>query len=431
MEKLDLYLSRINFPCDLTALPARAYLVGGSVRDALLERQKTPLDLDFVLPEKAIATAREIARSYKAGFVVLDEVRQIARVVFPQGTLDFAQQEGETIETDLQRRDFTINAIAYDLQERKIIDPYQGVADLGKGILRMIAAKNLEDDPLRLLRAYRQAAQLNFTLEDNTRQTIRSLAPLLTTVAAERIQTELNYLLLASGGNKWLAAAAADGLIQPWFSDLNQQKFSQLAAIETIINSPRTSHGRECDLRPLSSPIQDLASDCHCPDLPILAKLATLVSAQPDLATQDLEQLKYSRSYIRAVVATVKYLPQLQQMSDNPSLRELYFFFLAVKDIFPILIVRAIATGVPETITTPLIERYLNPQDRVVYPQSLVTGNDLIQELKIKPSPAIGKLLTEIQIAYIEDKISSPTEAIEFARNLTHNNQFISNIQAV
>ena len=438
MEKLDLYLSRINFPCDLTALPARAYLVGGSVRDALLERQKTPLDLDFVLPEKAIATARDIARSYQGGFVVLDEVRQIARVVLPQGTLDFAQQEGETIETDLQRRDFTINAIAYDLQERKIIDPYQGVADLGKGILRMIAAKNLEDDPLRLLRAYRQAAQLNFTLEDNTRQTIRSLAPLLTTVAAERIQTELNYLLLASGGNKWLAAAAEDGLIQPWFSDLNQQKFSQLAAIETIINSPRTS------------PIQDLASDCaprrgvqapemnsgdipstgkanrHCPDLVILAKLATLVSPQPDLAIQELEQLKYSRSYIRAVVATVKYLPQLQQMSEDISLRELYFFFLAVKDIFPILIVRAIATGVPETITTPLIERYLNPQDRVVYPQSLVTGNDLIQELKIKPSPAIGKLLTEIQIAYIEDKISSQTEAIEFARNLTHNNQFIS-----
>lgn len=410
MEKLDLYLSRINFPCDLGTLPTKAYLVGGSVRDALLERQKTPIDLDFVLPERAIATAREIASSYQGGFVVLDEVREIARVVFPQGTLDFAQQEGESIETDLQRRDFTINAIAYDLQHQKIIDPYQGVTDLNKGIVKMIAAKNLEDDPLRLLRAYRQAAQLNFILEENTRHTIRSLAPLLKTVAAERIQTELNYLLLTSEGNKWLIAAAEDGLIQPWFTDLNQQKFEQLEVIETIINSLKA---------------KDQAIDRYCPDLLILAKLATLVSTQPDLATKELEQLKYSRSYIRAIVSTVKYLPQLQQMSEDISLRELYFFFLAVKDIFPVLIVRAIATGVPETITKPLIARYLDPQDLVVYPQSLITGNDLIQELKLKPSPAIGKLLTEIQIAYIEDKISSPTDAMEFARNLVQNKQFL------
>ncbi len=407
MEKLDLYLSRINFPCDLTALPARAYLVGGSVRDALLERQKTPIDLDFVLPEQAIATARKIANSYQGGFVVLDEVREIARVVFPQGTLDFAQQEGESIETDLHRRDFTINAIAYDLQHQKIIDPYQGVADLNQGIVKMIAAKNLEDDPLRLLRAYRQAAELNFILEENTRHTIRSLAPLLKTVAAERIQTELNYLLLTSEGNKWLIAAAEDSLIQPWFTELNQQKFSQLGAIEGIIKSLQA---------------QNQAIDSYCPDLLILAKLATLVSTQIEQATKELEQLKYSRLYIKTVVSTVKYLPQLQQMSEDISLRELYFFFLAVKDIFPVLIVRAIATGVPEKITQPLIARYLNPQDPVVYPQSLVTGNDLIQELELKPSPAIGKLLTEIQIAHIEGKISSRIDAVEFARNLTHNN---------
>lgn len=405
-EKLNLYLAKVNFPCDLNLLPATAYLVGGSVRDALLGRQKTDIDLDFVLPAKAIETAGEIARRYQGGFVVLDEVRQIARVVFERGTFDFALQEGNSLETDLQRRDFTINAIAYNFHTQKLVDPHQGVADLSQGILRMISPRNLEDDPLRLLRAYRQAAQLNFSLEENTRKTIRSLAPLLTKVAAERVQTELNYMLVTSQGNKWFAAASEDGLIQPWFTTLNEEKLTQLSTVEKIIKSLQA---------------QNLPIDNNYPNLLILVKLATLVSSQPDIAESELSKLKYSRSHLKAVVSTVKHLPQLQQMSANISLRELYFFFLAVKDIFPILIIRAIATGVPETITKPLIKRYLNPHDRVVYPQPLVTGNNLIAELNLKPSPAIGKLLTEIQIAYIEDKISTPTEAIEFAKSLTKN----------
>ena len=100
LEKLDLYLASFNLPCDLNSLPQSAYLVGGSVRDALLNRTKADVDLDFVLPEKAVETAREIARKYHGGFVVLDEVRQIARVVFPQGTLDLALQEGNSLEID-------------------------------------------------------------------------------------------------------------------------------------------------------------------------------------------------------------------------------------------------------------------------------------------------------------------------------------------
>ncbi|HBW90708.1 MAG TPA: [cytidine(C)-cytidine(C)-adenosine (A)]-adding enzyme, partial [Cyanobacteria bacterium UBA11149] len=86
--------------------------VGGAVRDSLLSRRSDYLDLDFVLPVDAIKIARSLANRYKAGFVVLDKERQIARVVFEAATVDFAQQEGESIETDLYRRDFTINAIA-------------------------------------------------------------------------------------------------------------------------------------------------------------------------------------------------------------------------------------------------------------------------------------------------------------------------------
>ena len=152
VARIKSYLAQIDFPCNLTQLPDNAYLVGGSVRDALLGRYKIPLDLDFVLPEKTISTAKYLANTYNGGFVVLDSDREIARVVFECGTLDLAKQEGATLETDLYRRDFTINAIAYNFQSQQLVDPSNGLADLERGILLMVSRKNLEDDPLRLLR---------------------------------------------------------------------------------------------------------------------------------------------------------------------------------------------------------------------------------------------------------------------------------------
>ena len=91
-------LSPRTWPFEIDFLPPQAYLVGGSVRDALLERHSDYLDLDFVMPEGAVETAATIARHYRAGFVLLDAERQIARVVFPQGTADFAQQVGDSLE---------------------------------------------------------------------------------------------------------------------------------------------------------------------------------------------------------------------------------------------------------------------------------------------------------------------------------------------
>ena len=103
-------------------------------------------------------------------------------------------------------------------------------------------------------------------------------------------------------------------------------------------------------------------------------------------------------------------------MTQPMSLREQYFWFLKVKDIFPLLVARAIALQVPHSIINPSIERYLEPTDPIAYPQCLVTGNNLIEQLNLKPSRVIGELLTEIQIAQIESKVTTVEEAISFAR---------------
>jgi len=404
-------LSPETWPFSLEWLPQPAYLVGGAVRDALLGRRCEYLDLDFVLP-RAVKTARAIAKHYQAGFVLLDAERQIARVVFKHATVDFAQQEGSTLEADLRRRDFTVNAIAYNAHNGEIIDPLQGCADLQQGVLRMVSAKNLQDDPLRLLRAYRQAAQLGFIIEPDTQSVIRQLAPQLSQVAAERVRVELGYLLSSSAGTPWLIAAWEDGLLATWFKSATQEQLAQVAAVDrAAVVLAQSWHTLGWELSQLvREPLKTTWLS--------IAKLTCLVNKQPELAEAELTQLTYSRTEIRAVSTALKLLPQLKVLAAHMSLREQYFLFRTAGSVFPTLAVLAVANGISVEAIAPLINRYLTPDDPVAHPTPLVTGKELMQALNLRSSPLVGELLMQIQLAYIEGKISTPAEAIKLASEL-------------
>lgn len=411
-------LSPQRFPFSLEWLPIQACLVGGAVRDALLRRQAAYLDLDFVVPCDAVKIARKLARQYQAGFVVLDEARQIARVVFDTATVDIAQQEGESLERDLYRRDFTINAIAYNPQTQQIIDPLKGIADCHAGMIRMISPANLQDDPLRLLRAYRQAAQLGFQIEPTTQSTIYHLAPLLTQIAAERVQVELNHLLQSPQGTFWLSTAWQDQLLHHWLPDANQENLAQIAVTDkaAMLLAQRWPM--------LGSELQTSVSGKSLSWLS-LAKLVNLLPSDIETAQAQLLRLKYSRAAIRAVLTMIQYLPQLLSHRDSlMSVKHQYFFFQNVTFVFPGLAVLAVAFGLSVEQIAPLIDCYLNPNDPIAHPTPLVTGHDLIQKLQLRASPKIGQLLTEIQIARIEGKISTSEQAFAFAIQLINESGF-------
>src|SRR5690606_11924792 len=105
---------------------------------------------------------------------------------------------GDTLEGDLSRRDFTVNAMAVRLPELTFVDPFDGLSDLARGVLRTPVgpAQSFDDDPLRMLRAARFAAQLGFTLEQRTRDAIVAMAERLPIVSAERVRDDLVKLLL-------------------------------------------------------------------------------------------------------------------------------------------------------------------------------------------------------------------------------------------
>ncbi|MGD1807463.1 CCA tRNA nucleotidyltransferase [Dapis sp. BLCC M126] len=405
-------LSPETWPFDGKMLPQTVYLVGGSVRDALLKRKREYLDLDFIIFDQAVSIARNIAKEYQAGFVVLDAERKIARVVFQGTTVDFAEIEGDSLEEDLWRRDFTINAIAYNPFTDELIDLFDALKDLQDGIIRMVKSANLRDDPLRLLRAYRQAAQLGFVISPETQTTIGEFAPLLTEVAAERVQTELGYLLSHSQGMVWIEKAWKNGLLSDYFpaaiENLEIGKKVEIVVEQLEKNWPNL----EVEL---ATGVRDTVKT----SLLAIAKLAILVNPHPEKAEVELMRLKYSNAEIRSTIAVIKGLAKLSEIEiSQMSVREQYFVFQEIGKNFPALAVVAVAKGISIEEINCLIQRYINPDDPVAHPIALLNGNDLITALKLPKSPIVGQLLTEIKIARAEENIFTKSEAIKLAEKL-------------
>jgi putative nucleotidyltransferase with HDIG domain len=182
------------------ALPGQEiYLVGGAVRDML--RNRLSHDLDFALPSNGIVLARKIANALHADFMALDEERDTGRVIFndvdgSRTFLDFATyRNGSTLEADLRSRDFTMNAMAYDIHANTIIDPLNGATDLRAKIIRACSPTSLQDDPVRILRAIRQAAAFDFRIELETRKAMKAAAEYLPNISPERQRDEIFKIL--------------------------------------------------------------------------------------------------------------------------------------------------------------------------------------------------------------------------------------------
>jgi poly(A) polymerase len=194
----------LNFPPILEAvrkvIPQHqtVYLVGGAVRDALLNR---PIhDLDFVVEQDGIKLARQVANSLDAGFFALDPERDTGRVIVNEAdgkrtVLDFASFRGPDLEADIRGRDFTLNAIAFDLTDDTIHDPIGGGMDLKEKQLRACSPSAFVDDPVRILRGVRLAANFGFHIQAETRQVMKEACTLLAHVSVERLRDELFRML--------------------------------------------------------------------------------------------------------------------------------------------------------------------------------------------------------------------------------------------
>lgn len=178
----------------------RLYLVGGALRDSLLGRSSD--DFDFAVSGSGLQFAEAVARSVRSRLVVLSRPDDEARVVVSGLTLDFNGIGDRGIESDLARRDFAINAIAAELTPDglgPLIDPRGGQGDIKRRVIRPVSDASLAGDPLRLLRAFRLAAELGFTVDPAVFELGRHVS--LKGTAPERIGAELLRVMEQPGSH--------------------------------------------------------------------------------------------------------------------------------------------------------------------------------------------------------------------------------------
>jgi poly(A) polymerase len=205
------------------------YLVGGAVRDLLLGR---PLgrDFDFAVLGDVETLGKEVAREIGGHVFSLDEAFGTWRVVLKKKKkkteLDFSVMQGKDIFEDLRQRDFTINSIAIHLKdigrpsETCLIDPLNGLRDLSQRILRASSEESLRQDPLRMLRAFRFASTLKFSVEEETWRMIRRNCGLIKRSAGERIRAEFFAGLGEEESFQFLRHLHGSGLLEEIFPEL-------------------------------------------------------------------------------------------------------------------------------------------------------------------------------------------------------------------
>ena len=200
------------------------YLVGGALRDGLLG--KNSRDLDFVVKNESINFARRIADQANGDFFILDNQRGTARVLINTHTqeriiLDFSTLQGGSLEQDLRSRDFTINAMAAEVNSlEKIIDLFGGKQDIAGKVLRACSQKSFIDDPVRVLRALRLSQELGFSLLPETKKYLRKAVIHLSQVSIERQRDELFYILGGEGISNTLEEMQEFGILNQLLPEL-------------------------------------------------------------------------------------------------------------------------------------------------------------------------------------------------------------------
>jgi tRNA nucleotidyltransferase/poly(A) polymerase len=222
----------------LPPLPDGAYLVGGCVRDALLGRP--PLDIDISVAGNPESAAQILARAMGGRLVALGrEAETLYRIVPPgKPPLDVVALRENDIFADLRRRDFTINAMAWDAGKRSLIDPAGGKKDLERGRIQPTGPDVFLRDPVRMVRAIRFAAAFGFRLTGDTFAALERHAPRLAAAPGERIREELHKLMEAGRTAPFLKILAETGLLSALLPKADPPDLSALAALEADFQRP-------------------------------------------------------------------------------------------------------------------------------------------------------------------------------------------------
>lgn len=434
------------------------YLVGGAVRDFLMG--KTTVDRDI-----AIVDAESFAKKIDGTFIVLDEVNKIFRVVLEDKTnfLDISELQGGSIEEDLLRRDFTINAIAYDLKKEEFIDVTGGLNDLKNGVLRHIKSENFEDDPLRVLRAFRFASVTGFEMAEELKLAINNYKHLLLNPSHERIMYELLKLFGGKYTSKTLLLMDEFGILEELFPTVKEMKkvppntHHHLDLFHHVVETVRNieelyenapdkvkEHLNQTDFGgfPRINHLK-LAGFLH--DIGKFSTWTIEESGRHRFIKHDdvgskmcvpfLRELKFSKKQIEYISSMIKNHIYPSNVVAAPELNEkvMMRYLRKMEDnvIDNIILAKAdrlSARG--EAITEEMVSENLNGLDKLLnfYLEKrdsmqplpkLLTGFEVMEIKGIKQSPELGQIMKALLEAQMNGDVNTKDEAIEYVKNFS------------
>jgi poly(A) polymerase len=449
----------------------RGWIVGGALRDALLGRRVT--DIDVAVPGDPEPTARALAREVRGPVFPLSEAFGAWRVIDRRAGVvyDVSALQGGTIEEDLAKRDFTVNAMARPLAELSavalaeptaapLVDPLGGHADVESRTLRVLGPQAYESDPLRALRLARLAAELGFEPDPETERLTRAAAPRVPEAAGERIFAELRRLLLAPEVVRGLAIADRAGLVSsvlPELGELHDVEQSQyhhldvyghtIEVLERLVELERQASGR---LRAaLDEPLADeltrgqalrfgaLLHDIGKPATHAVRDQGRVTFIGHDRLGEEMVRdicgrLRTSERFSRFVEAITRHHLVLGFLvHERPLDRRAVYRYLRRTEPVEVEVTllscadrlatrgrkadEAIAAHLE--LAGELMEAALDWRDEGP-PHPLVRGDDLARELGIDRGPELGRLLAELEEAAYAREVTTRDEALGFARRL-------------
>lgn len=458
------------------------YLVGGLLRDQVLRRSIHRWNVDLAVPRQAIPLAQALAQRLSGTFVLLDETNGCARIVVDTAAarveLDLSDFRGATLDEDLRRRDFTMNAMAVELaawlrnpeQPQPLIDPLRGREALASRTLRACFPGTFEDDPLRIVRAFRFVAELSCVFEKSLPPLMAACRAKLALVSGERIRDEVFLILETDRASVALRQLNDVGILDALFPDLSpgrgldQGPFHHLDVLnhqlETVAQADRIlADVAEFTLELHPALTGYLALEPVAPrSRKALVKLAGLfhdvgkpatrrVKADGDIWFLGHEQfgaelvdtvtqrLRLSNREAQTIRHLVLYHLRPGFLSREPVLtrRAIYRFFRDLDEDGPACLlvwwIDRMATRGPASRLDQidqqrarleeLLRAYFFKPEEAVRPPKLINGQELMQALALQPGPLIGTLLRAIEEAQAEGNLHTREEALALARQVT------------
>jgi tRNA nucleotidyltransferase/poly(A) polymerase len=367
------------------------YLVGGYVRDML--RSCHSQDRDYIVRGNVTSLVREI-KDRIGGTIVNFKKGGTIRIATKNGlTFDFSKPVG-TLKEDLSKRDFTINAIAWSAYEG-LIDLFQGIDDIQKKRVRVIKRENFVDDPLRMIRAYRFAAELDGCVEKGTRKLIKILNNNIKETSSERITLEIFQLLNLNNAAQHLKTSLSDGLLSNIFfisSNKLDKNIKQISLFEKIT------------LNKLKPTFKVKLKEIISQNLTYKGFLCFA------LLVKDIKKEKYINQKIKFSKKIEKRL-NLIQNSIGKNMIKRNSFDIYMKSGYASVDIMILNN---EFDCLPDYKRFLR-----IWNKGIMSSEDVISYSGIETGENIGSIIEELKRAQYEGRVRSKDSGIKLVRKLS------------